>query len=282
MNERRGFFLTFHMMETLLMLPPEQQEKLMLACYAYHKGEEPDVSDPKVAFAFRAFKDEFDAATAHFQKVSKGRAAAAEARWGNARGMQTDANASKCIAAEASGMQTDANAYQVQVQEQEIRNINTPLPLGETVNEDPARSPERPTGGDGEKPPVPAVDLDGPGIEFMELRDAYDAVRPEGPLDGFPEYKQLKAARDRTGRSRYPGNARLIDDFTRRKAAGFWNPGYEVGLARYLKTRLWEQPVKARASPGKPSQAEREAAEREIEARHRRLFGDRKAREATA
>ena len=129
------------------------------------------------------------------------------------------------------------------------------------MNEDPARSLERPKGGVGEKPPVPdgessgiapAVDLDGPGLEFVELRDAYNAVRPEGPLAGFPEYKQLKAARDCTGRSRYPGNARLIDDFTRRMDAGFWNPGYALGLAQYLKTRLWEQPVKARAAPARP------------------------------
>ena len=215
---------------------------------------------------------------------------AAQTRWGNAR-----SNANDNSAVMLNDATSNANSMPVEMpqtkpnQSKNKNNIYTPI--GETVNEDPARSLERPTGGDGEKPSRPdgessgidpAVDLDGPGIEFMELRDAYDAVRPEGPLDGFPEYKQLKAARDRTGRSRYPGNARLIDDFTRRKAAGFWNPGYEIGLARYLKTRLWEQPVKARASPGKPSQAEREAAEREIEARHRRLFGDRKAREATA
>lgn len=136
-----------------------------------------------------------------------------------------------------------------------ILNPESYPPVDIPVNEDPARSLERPTGGDGEKPPVPdgdapAVDLDGPGLEFVELRDAYNAVRPEGPLAGFPEYKQLKAARDRTGRSRYPGNARLIDDFTARMDAGFWNPGYALGLAQYLKTRLWEQPVKARASPG--------------------------------
>lgn len=183
---------------------------------------------------------------------------AALARWGNAPASKTHMRKQCARNAPASDAQCPS-PFPIQ----EDNNIYTP-PVDNPVNEDPARSLERPTGGDGEKPSRPdgessgidpAVDLDGPGIEFMELRDAYNAVRPEGPLAGFPEYKQLKASRDRTGRSRYPGNARLIDDFTRRMEAGFWNPGYALGLAQYLKTRLWEQPVKARAAPQRTSPA---------------------------
>lgn len=76
-----------------------------------------------------------------------------------------------------------------------------------------------------------------PGIEFVELRQAYNDIRPEGPLDGFSEYKALKHTR------LYPGNDKLICDFLQRKASGVWNPGYEIGLARYLKTRAWEAPI---------------------------------------
>ncbi len=101
---------------------------------------------------------------------------------------------------------------------------------------------------------VDPVDLSGPGMEFLELREFYTReVKPEGPLDGFDEYKQLKAARDPTGTSVFPGLSRILDDLAARKAAGVWNPGYEIGLARYLKTRTWLAPVQARASP--PSEA---------------------------
>ena len=93
-------------------------------------------------------------------------------------------------------------------------------------------------------PPLPPLGeceggdaLAGPGMEFVELRDAYNQVRAEGPLDGFPEYKALKHSRT------YPGNDKLICDFLKRKESGVWNLGYEIGLARYLKTRLWEAPI---------------------------------------
>lgn len=122
LKKRKGIFLSFHMMETLLMLPPEQQEKLMLACYAYHKGEEPDLSDVKVAFAFKAFKEEFDAATAHYKEVCEARTAAINERWKNTKNIQNDTNVSV----------SDSNEYkghtfvdQEQVQEQDINN-NTP------------------------------------------------------------------------------------------------------------------------------------------------------------
>ena len=77
--------------------------------------------------------------------------------------------------------------------------------------------------------------------------------QPEGPLDGFDEYKQLKAARDPTGTSVFPGLSRILDDLAARKAVRAWNPGYEIGLARYLKTRTWLAPIQSRASP--PSEA---------------------------
>ncbi|MBE6441486.1 MAG: hypothetical protein E7022_04020 [Desulfovibrio desulfuricans] len=200
-------------------------------------------------------KREDDSAERTREYRARKRAAEAEAQ---RTVTQCDAPVTQCDAAQRTVTHGNARGDK----RREDKNINTYTPpVDNPVNEDPARSLERPTGGDGEKPSRPdgessgidpAVDLDGPGIEFMELRDAYNAVRPEGPLAGFPEYKQLKASRDRTGRSRYPGNARLIDDFTRRMEAGFWNPGYALGLAQYLKTRLWEQPVKARAAPARP------------------------------
>ena len=141
---------------------------------------------------------------------------------------------------------------------------NTSPPVESLVNQDRACAREEPQGR-GEALPfaeqdtpgqraVDPVDLSGPGMEFLELREFYTReVKPEGPLDGFDEYKQLKAARDPTGTSVFPGLSRILDDLAARKAAGVWNPGYEIGLARYLKTRTWLAPIQARASP--PSEA---------------------------
>lgn len=156
----------------------------------------------------------------------------------------------------------------------EDKNINTSPPVESLVNQDRARTREASQGrgetapacqeGSAtsrqvpESPPMPAA-LSGPGLEFEELRDFYSReIRAEGPLDGFAEYKQLKAARDSTGASAFPGLSRLLDDLAARKAAGVWNAGYEIGLARYLKTRTWLAPIQARASPQVKSWQERE------------------------
>ena len=166
-TKRKGIFLSFHQLETLFMLTPEQQEKLLLACYAYHKGEEPDLSDVKVAFAFKAFKPDFDAATAHYQKICKARRAAADARWKSADGKQTDANAYKC----------NALAYQeqVQVQEQEERQEEkkyTPPPPASGGRAVAGKS-RRLTGNS--KPELQAAIA--AFTENQELRDALEAFR---------------------------------------------------------------------------------------------------------
>jgi hypothetical protein len=156
----------------------------------------------------------------------------------------------------------------------EDKNINTSPPVESLVNQDRACAREASQGRgatasacqewaatnrqEPESPPMPA-DLSGPGLEFEELRDFYSReIRAEGPLDGFAEYKQLKAARDSTGASAFPGLSRLLDDLAARKAAGVWHAGYEIGLARYLKTRTWLAPIQARASPQVKSWQERE------------------------
>lgn len=173
---------------------------------------------------------------------------------------------------------------------------NTSPPVESLVNQDRARVREEPQGR-GEASPFPGtepegreepdqpreaaplptpVDLSGPGMEFLELREFYSRkIRAEGPLDGFDEYKQLKAARDPTGTSVFPGLSRILDDLAARKAAGVWNPGYEIGLARYLKTRTWLAPIQARASP---SQA-KSWLEREDEANFNAFMAEAKAKQ---
>lgn len=172
----------------------------------------------------------------------------------------------------------------------------TSPPVESLVNQDRARVREEPQGR-GEASPFPdtepegreepdqpreaaalptPVDLSGPGMEFLELREFYSReIRTEGPLDGFDEYKQLKAARDPTGTSVFPGLSRILDDLAARKAAGIWNPGYEIGLARYLKTRTWLAPIQSRASP---SQA-KSWLEREDEANFNAFMAEAKAKQ---
>lgn len=136
-------------------------------------------------------------------------------------------------------------------EEPQGRGEASPLPPGMGNGEPPSRQSHEERGSQRASDPV---DLSGPGMEFLELRDFYSReIRPEGPLDGFPEYRQLKAARDSMGASVFPGLSRILDDLAARKAAGVWNPGYEISLARYLKTRTWlapMRPMQARASPG--------------------------------
>lgn len=163
---------------------------------------------------------------------------------------------------------------------------NTSPPVESLVNQDRACAREEPQGR-GEASPfaeqdtpgqraVDPVDLSGPGMEFLELREFYTReVKPEGPLDGFDEYKQLKAARDPTGASAFPGLSRILDDLAARKAVRAWNPGYEIGLARYLKTRTWLAPIQSRASP---SQA-KSWLEREDEANFNAFMAEAKAKQ---
>ena len=120
-KKRKGFFLTFHQIETILMLPSEQQEKLLLACYAYHKGDEYDLTDSKVAFAFNSFKPEFEAAIKHYQAVCEKRSGAIKERWKKTKEIQTDTNE----------LQNDTNVFkcnspehQVQVQVQDNNKIH--------------------------------------------------------------------------------------------------------------------------------------------------------------
>lgn len=83
-----------------------------------------------------------------------------------------------------------------------------------------------------------------PDFEFMQLREMYDEhARPEGPMTGWIEYKAIKAGR------KWPGICQISHDIMQRIDGNFWNKGYEPSLARYLKERMWEQPIKTRATP---------------------------------
>ena len=219
------------------------------------------------AYCLHGWAEHQEYVTQEPARIEKARKAA-QKRWSNARGNANDANGAMPddAASNASSIARSNAPNQTNPNQEE----NTSPPVESLVNQDRACAREEPQrrgevassvspGTDRgepperESPPMP-VDFSGPGMEFLELREFYSReIRTEGPLDGFDEYKQLKAARDPTGTSVFPGLSRILDDLAARKAAGVWNPGYEIGLARYLKTRTWLAPIQARASP--PSEA---------------------------
>lgn len=85
---------------------------------------------------------------------------------------------------------------------------------------------------------------DDPPTEFLELRQIFNAeMRPEGPMAGWPEYKAAKKG------GYWPGISRIVQDIEERKKARIWNPGYEIGLGRYLAEQTWLGEIKARADP---------------------------------
>lgn len=111
---------------------------------------------------------------------------------------------------------------------------------------------------------------DEPSIDFLELRQFWDEhFRPEGPLAGFAEYKQLRAARA------YPGDSRIYEDLKSRIDCQFWNQGFAPSLAKYLRERTWRTPPKARAAPEQKSWQERED-----EANFNAFVAEAKARQA--
>lgn len=135
-----------------------------------------------------------------------------------------------------------------------IKNLNTQDYEGNNS----ARANPDPSAGEVASP---LPELDEPGLEFLELRQFYDEnVRTEGPRAGFDEYKRLRASRDRTGLSRWPGINRIKDDLTARMEAGVWGKGFAIGLARYLTEQTWMAKIVPRAAPEDQSWEARESA----------------------
>lgn len=111
-----------------------------------------------------------------------------------------------------------------------------------------------------------------PSIDFQELRQFWDEhFRPEAPLAGFTEYKQLRAAKA------YPGDSRIYEDLKARIDCQFWDQGFAPGLAKYLRERAWLRPPSAtsRASPV----AQKSWLEREDEANFNAFMAEAKAKQ---
>lgn len=110
--------------------------------------------------------------------------------------------------------------------------------------------------------------------EFDELREAYKAVRDDGPMAGWPEYQQARRSKG------WPGLLFVLDRLqTLIEQDDQWKRGYKEGLRRFLTDRMWEmEPRKAAPAPNaepEPTDAEKAAKEKGD-----RLLAELKAREA--
>lgn len=173
---------------------------------------------------------------------------------GDAAVAPCDASVTECDDAVTHGDAAVTPQIREEKRREDIKNIN--IPIRETVNLRRARSPERREEGEGDAP-VP-VSPDDPGMEFVELRELYSRLmRAEGPRAGFAEYKQIKAARQ------WPGLARIAEDISARKEAGTWNPGFEIGLGRYLREQTWLAPITGRAQAATSTPTEHQRRQQE-------------------
>lgn len=147
---------------------------------------------------------------------------------------------------EASAM--GAEAIETGEKREERREIQEHTP-STTVNEGRARAEAcagvcfgeglRPVNGEGEEEAGRAQAAaghvaDDVSMEFLELREMYDRLlRPEAPMTGLREYRQLRASR------RWPGMAKMAD------AIGVWSEfqggpsRFSRGLARFLAEGWW-------------------------------------------
>lgn len=203
------------------------------------------------------------------ERSNKARKAAA-ARWGNKDKNEQCTEHSQANAKPCQSNATSINEHKLEqctehsqamplsspLQLKGIKNLNTPDYEGKENHLTPAD-----TSADEFSSPLPDLGFDEPGLEFLELRQFYDEnVRTEGPRAGFDEYKRLRASRDRTGHSRWPGINRIKDDLTARMEAGVWGKGFAIGLARYLTEQTWMAKIVPRAAPEDQSWEARESA----------------------
>lgn len=84
-----------------------------------------------------------------------------------------------------------------------------------------------------------------PGLEFLELRQAYDQEgRKEAPLAGFEVYMALKKSRQ------WPGLGQIyhaLESLARNDEQ--WRAGKAPGLAKFLREQWWRMEPRSRSSP---------------------------------
>lgn len=108
------------------------------------------------------------------------------------------------------------------LEQQEKAEIN--IPPQEKI---PKEQPQHPI----EKPPRQ------PSGYFNQLRTVYNEHKNEGNMVGWQEFKIYE--KDKS----CPDVLSLIEDIEARAETDQWRKGYIPSLAKYLKERLWEQPL---------------------------------------
>lgn len=94
--------------------------------------------------------------------------------------------------------------------------------------------------------------------EFEELRNAYKAVRDDGPNAGWPEYQQARFSKG------WPGLIFVLDRLqTLIEQDAQWKRGYKEGLRKFLINRMWEMEPRKEAGQDGQRETDEEKARRE-------------------
>lgn len=196
---------------------------------------------------------------------------AANARWGKESGhapgkqdaVRPDASSNANSMPVACTEHASSNAP-IQTNPNQEKDIS---PVSSLENEDSARAE-----GDAEDKFSTDASIAEPSIDFQELRQFWDEhFRPEAPLAGFQEYKQLRAAKA------YPGDSRIYEDLKARIDCQCWDSGFAPGLGKYLRERTWTKPPSA--SPRASPVASKSWLEREDEANFNAFMAEARAKQ---
>jgi len=110
--------------------------------------------------------------------------------------------------------------------------------------------------------------------EFDQLREAYRAVRDDGPMAGWPEYQQARRSKG------WPGLLFVLDRLqTLIEQDDQWKRGYKEGLRRFLTDRMWEMEPRT-AAPAPNAEPEKTAEDRALDEKIAKMRAEMKAKEA--
>lgn len=110
--------------------------------------------------------------------------------------------------------------------------------------------------------------------EFDQLREAYKAVRDDGPMAGWPEYQQARRSKG------WPGLLFVLDRLqTLIEQDDQWKRGYKEGLRRFLADRMWEMEPR-KAAPDPNAEPEKTAEDRALDEKIAKMRAEMKAKEA--
>ncbi len=302
MKKRDSFVLYTSQRDAVQALSDEDAGRLFKAIYSYQLGEGEPALAPMPNLVFLMMRPIFDRDALKWEETARKRAEAGakggRAKAGNASGGEqdkpepSDATSDKYGQAEASNAKQSqaplSNTKQTQAElgvakqsqaNQAVIGIGIVSGIGnvtDTVNthkEACAPCPYSPEDVEEAKNGI-RREAESVRQEFDQLREAYKAVRDDGPMAGWPEYQQARRSKG------WPGLLFVLDRLqTLIEQDGQWKRGYREGLRRFLADRMWEMEPR-KAAPDPNAEPEKTAEDRALDERIAKMRAEMKAKEA--